>query len=65
MDSKKSKDKSSELLSVTSLEPCHPSAIFMKVHLDEQGRLIWPVMFVYPEYGQTDFIQNFNEEDKY
>ena len=23
--------------------------------------LVWPVMLVYPEYGQTDFIQEFAE----
>ena len=24
--------------------------------------LVWPVMFVYPEYGQTDFVQQFPED---
>ena len=24
--------------------------------------LVWPVMFVYPEYGQTDFVQQFQED---
>lgn len=30
--------------------------------MNDDGVLIWPVMFVYPEYGQTDFIQAFPED---
>ena len=33
-----------------------------KVHLNNENMLVWPVMFVYPEYGQTDFIQAFEED---
>ena len=33
-----------------------------QVHLNDEGVLNWPVMFVYPEYGQTDFIQEFAED---
>ncbi|KAL4634935.1 tetratricopeptide repeat protein 4 [Arapaima gigas] len=36
-----------------------------KVHLDDQGFLHWPVLFLYPEYGQTDFISSFNECDRF
>ena len=32
-----------------------------QVTLDDEGVLHWPVLFVYPEYGQTDFIEAFNE----
>ncbi|CAB3988753.1 tetratricopeptide repeat 4 [Paramuricea clavata] len=32
-----------------------------QVTLDDDGVLHWPVLFVYPEYGQTDFIEAFNE----
>ncbi len=35
------------------------------MHMDEGGALVWPVMFLYPEYGQTDFIKSFNENDRY
>jgi len=32
------------------------------VHLDENGKLHWPVMFVYEEYAQVDFMEDFMEE---
>lgn len=35
-----------------------------KVTLDNDGVLHWPVLFVYPEHSQTDFIQAFNENDR-
>ncbi|CAG8497278.1 16244_t:CDS:2 [Acaulospora colombiana] len=31
------------------------------VHLNPEGQLIWPVVFLYPEYQETDFIAEFNE----
>lgn len=32
------------------------------VHVAEDGQsLNWPVVFLYPEYGQTDFIESFND----
>jgi hypothetical protein len=32
------------------------------IQLSEDGTsLIWPVVFLYPEYGQTDFIEAFEE----
>lgn len=44
---------------LTSLDPLHPSGA--SVRLDEKGVLHWPVLLLYPEYAQTDFIQNFCE----
>lgn len=35
-----------------------------QVALDSDGILHWPVLFVYPEYGQTDFVEAFNENHK-
>lgn len=35
-----------------------------KVCLDEDGNLNWPVLFLYPEYGQTDFISAFQENTR-
>lgn len=32
-----------------------------QVFLDEQGSLSWPVLFLYPEHQQTDFISAFCE----
>merc|ERR1719219_3043294 len=50
-----------ESLDLCKLEPSHPAAVQCRVHIDEAGCLVWPVMFIYPEYHQTDFIQQFNE----
>jgi len=33
-----------------------------KAYLDENGKLHWPVMFVYEEYAQMDFIEDFVED---
>lgn len=51
-------------LDLSSIEPCHPAAIGKRVHLVE-GALIWPVLFLYPEYGETDFIQEFHEDSRF
>lgn len=32
---------------------------------DQNGRLLWPVLFVYPEAGQTDMIEAFNEDNTF
>ncbi|CAD1478675.1 unnamed protein product, partial [Heterotrigona itama] len=44
------------------LEPQVPQIAQSRVHLDIQNKLIWPVMILYPEMQQTDFIQNFHED---
>ncbi|OTF76269.1 tetratricopeptide repeat containing cytosolic Fe-S cluster assembly factor-like protein [Euroglyphus maynei] len=31
------------------------------VHFDSQQTLLWPVVFIYPDVGQTDFIEKFSE----
>lgn len=49
------------LLDMSSLEPCHPAAVGKPVRLEGES-LIWPVLFLYPEYGETDFIQEFHED---
>ncbi|XP_042190915.1 tetratricopeptide repeat protein 4 isoform X1 [Callorhinchus milii] len=41
------------------------SATGARVYLDENGNLQWPVLFLYPEYGQTDFISAFNEDTRF
>ncbi|CAG8799464.1 21538_t:CDS:2, partial [Dentiscutata erythropus] len=35
------------------------------VHLNSENQLIWPVIFLYPEYKQSDFITEFNEENTF
>nr|ACO15148.1 Tetratricopeptide repeat protein 4 [Caligus clemensi] len=58
-----SKRKDPEDCSLEDLVPVHPYAPqAQRVHLRE-GSLIWPLIFVYPEFHQSDFIQEFSEED--
>ncbi|XP_025110021.1 tetratricopeptide repeat protein 4-like [Pomacea canaliculata] len=49
--------------SADQLGPLHPSGA--SVRLDEKGCLHWPVLLLYPEYAQTDFIQNFCENSTF
>lgn len=58
-------DSSEDILALASLEPCHPAASSSKVHLDDLGVLIWPVMFIYPEHAQTDYVLNFAESESF
>ncbi|CAG2173877.1 unnamed protein product, partial [Oppiella nova] len=46
-------------------ESIHPAAHGKHVTLDESGGLVWPVLFIYPEYGQSDFIEKFAENDTF
>ncbi|KYQ56915.1 Tetratricopeptide repeat protein 4 [Trachymyrmex zeteki] len=48
-------------LELRDLEPL-VSQIAQRVHFDEKDKLVWPVMILYPETQQTDFIQNFHED---
>lgn len=57
----KGKASSKLALDLSSVEPCHPAAIGKRVHLVGES-LVWPVLFLYPEYGETDFIQEFHED---
>ena len=51
-------------LELSDLEPCHPAALHKKVHVEE-NILVWPVLFLYPEFGETDFIEEFRETDRF
>jgi len=42
-----------------SLKSHHPSGA--QVSLNSDGVLLWPVMLLYPEYSETDFIEAFSE----
>lgn len=46
-------------------ESVHPGATYIHVKLNEFGELVWPVIFVYPEHNQTDFLEQFNENDTF
>ncbi|KAH9495453.1 Tetratricopeptide repeat protein 4 [Bulinus truncatus] len=56
---KVTKDAKFDPLLLTALESHNPTGA--KVYLDNEGRLHWPVIFFYPEYTETDFIQDFHE----
>ncbi|XP_046752518.1 DNA polymerase interacting tetratricopeptide repeat-containing, protein of 47 kDa isoform X1 [Diprion similis] len=51
-------------LQLSDLEPCVPQIAQNRVHLVENGRLVWPVIILYPETHQTDFIQEFHEDTR-
>lgn len=52
-------------LDLKDLEPQVPQIAQSRVHFDEKNKLVWPVMILYPETQQTDFIQNFHEATTY
>ena len=45
--------------------PITDGCLDIKVSMDNTGVLCWPVVFVYPEFGETDLISSFNENDRY
>ncbi|XP_062437953.1 tetratricopeptide repeat protein 4 isoform X1 [Rhea pennata] len=53
-------------LAEMSLDGFHSdNATGAKVHLDADGNLNWPVLFLYPEHEQTDFIAAFHENTRF
>lgn len=48
-------------LQLSDLEAKLPQVAQHTVHLDEDEKLIWPVLILYPESQQTDFIQECHE----
>ncbi|XP_058991465.1 tetratricopeptide repeat protein 4 isoform X1 [Mustela lutreola] len=36
-----------------------------RLNVDEQGRLSWPVLLLYPEHAQSDFIAAFHEDSRF
>ncbi|NXT54767.1 TTC4 protein, partial [Pluvianellus socialis] len=56
----------SDGLAELSLDGFHSDNVTgAKVHLDADGNLNWPVLFLYPEHEQTDFIAAFNENSRF
>ncbi|XP_052685420.1 tetratricopeptide repeat protein 4-like [Crassostrea angulata] len=52
-------DKGYDPLLFTNVELHNPSGA--KVYVDAENTLHWPVLFMYPEHTQTDYIEDFNE----
>lgn len=57
--------KGSSTLTLEDLESHHPAAQGSRVHLNKSGELVWPVMLLYPEYQESDFIQEFTESNNF
>ncbi|NXW58860.1 TTC4 protein, partial [Eurystomus gularis] len=56
----------SDGLAEISLDGFHSDNVTgAKVHLDADGNLNWPVLFLYPEHEQTDFIAAFHENSRF
>ncbi|NXD21033.1 TTC4 protein, partial [Spelaeornis formosus] len=59
-------DEVSDGLAEISLDGFHSGgATGAKVHLDADGSLNWPVLFLYPEHEQTDFTVAFHENSRF
>nr|CAB3267344.1 tetratricopeptide repeat protein 4-like [Phallusia mammillata] len=58
-DAHDNSDEEEDSLKLSEFETLNVSKSM--VHLDDKGSLIWPVMFVYPEFKTTDFIEEFHE----
>jgi tetratricopeptide (TPR) repeat protein len=46
-----------------NLEQSRPHPSSGLVTLNDDDTLSWPVLFLYPEFGQSDYVQSFNEND--
>lgn len=57
----KSKFQLTDKINLEQLDPYFPQLIHNRVHLDDTGELVWPVILVYPEYQIMDYIQEFKE----
>ncbi|XP_030430024.1 tetratricopeptide repeat protein 4 [Gopherus evgoodei] len=66
LEASKEEDEISDGLAEMSLNGLSSdSTMGTKVYLDDNGNLNWPVLFLYPEYGQTDFISAFHEDSRF
>lgn len=51
-----------KLLNPNFLAVENPEAV---VKIGEEGNLVWPVLFYYPEHSTSDFVKEFNDQDRY
>jgi hypothetical protein len=63
--SRKIKVKESKDKFLSNLESNNSPNQKTVVIAEDGAHLKWPVIFLYPQYGQTDFIEAFDEETKY
>lgn len=51
---------------IDKLVPLLPAVSHKQVHFgDDSETLVWPVLFMYPEYGETDLIEEFEEAGQF
>ncbi|XP_041863375.1 tetratricopeptide repeat protein 4 [Melanotaenia boesemani] len=63
-DSDEEDERSSAAMAQLSLDGLSSQKVTgAQVFLDEQGSLHWPVLFLYPEHQQSDFISAFSEKN--
>lgn len=58
-------ESTNDKLELRDLEPRIPQIAQSRVHFDKMDKLVWPVMILYPETQQSDFVQNFHEDTMY
>jgi len=46
------------------VRPITDGGLDIKVSMDSTGVIYWPVVFVYPEFEETDLISSFNENNR-
>ena len=56
-------DDEAEREDISSIQ--HPEADLYRIHLDTDGELGFPVIFLYPEFNQSDVISSFREQDTF
>ncbi|NWU95368.1 TTC4 protein, partial [Upupa epops] len=66
LESSNGEEEIADGLAEISLDGFHSdNATGARVHLDADGNLNWPVLFLYPEHEQTDFIAAFHENSRF
>ncbi|KAK2501286.1 hypothetical protein MC885_014471 [Smutsia gigantea] len=61
----KDEDSASEVLGELFLDELSSENPYgARLSVDDQGRLSWPVLLLYPEYAQSDFISAFHEDSR-
>ena len=57
-------DSDDELSAADPFRLLGPHPHGSRVTLSADSSLTWPVLLLYPEYGQSDFIESFHEDSR-
>lgn len=52
-------------IDLETFEPSLPHLSGYRVHFDDKGSLVWPVLLLYPEYQVSDSILHFQEDSSF